>query len=534
MPTLPSLSGAFSSLASGFNSVRSSMPTLSPTAYNGVFAPPKSAVSPMSTFAPKAPAVPNMSVAPTNMSVAPTAKPTAPFSAPAAPTIPKTTGLTTMPTAPVTTPTSPYVTTPSGATVDPATGALIQGPGNNASPVSNPAIPDTSGIQSSPQNAPDAAATFSNYGSYGGATPLPALPNGSINYDPLITSPEYEGALSNYEKAAVPTQQELDAMTNLNNLNTSAATAYTNTENQPIALPFITGQQAAQQRSQQLLATPLQSQITLLQAQRQAASTAAQTALGVASDKLAATRDLAKPISTAYGGTASRYNPQTHQYETIVNPFGSASDTAAGGGSASSTQDILGQLTAAGITPTRYSLPGYLSAVKAGVPIQDIINNKAAITFLNSTDTQKFIANSNTALNTINDPTQGIKALSDKVNRGNIQILNNGQFALKTGVSDLDTANFVQQANILADEVSKLLGSGQGSDFAIQLGQTLVNPNYSQDTFNATMDNLAGRVQNKVNEYVKQGTVTSSGGAFSNGSGSSSNSSSGSGSIYDF
>lgn len=155
--------------------------------------------------------------------------------------------------------------------------------------------------------------------------------------------------------------------------------------------------------------------------------------------------------------------------------------------------------------------------VQKAIPGWSPVTAQASAAFWKSPDTQKFIANSNTVLNTINDPTNGIKALSDKVDRSNITIGNDGLLALKRATSDPDTAKFVQIANIAADEVSKLLGSGQGSDFAIHLGQTMVNPAYSKSTFNATMDNLASRVQNKVSEYIKQGGQggSASGGATS-------------------
>lgn len=433
---------------------------------------------------------------------------------------------------------SPYVTSQSGVTVNPNTGGVV----SHSSTPSTPAQPsltnqDQGGVTA--YNAPDFSApvdtgntgnasSISNYsGSAGGAPGTPTLPDGSSNYNPLITNPDLEAAYKKYQDSLQMSPEEVAAQKRLNDLNTASAKAYTNTQNQAIALPFITGQQAALQREQSTLATPLTAELTLAQQQRQLASQGAEAGLNFESSKLSAARDLVKPVATTYGGTLSRYNPQTGNYETVVNPFGSASGTASGTDLGSgSTQDVLGQLTAAGITPTRYSIPGYVAAVQAGVPIQTIINNQAAKTFLNSTDTQKFIANSNTALNTINDPTQGIKALSNAVNRTNVTVLNNGLLKVKEGISDPATAQFVQQANILADEVSKLLGSGQGSDFAIQLGQALVNPSYSQEAFNATMDNLAGRVQNKVSEYVKQGTAT---GTNFGTSGSSSGSS-----VYDF
>lgn len=163
-------------------------------------------------------------------------------------------------------------------------------------------------------------------------------------------------------------------------------------------------------------------------------------------------------------------------------------------------------------TQAKFKYPGQVDAaaarIQALIPGWTPANAAAQFAFFKSPDTQKFIANSNTVLNTINDPKNGIKALSNKVDRSAIVIANNGLLALNRATSDPATANFVQQANLLADEIGKILGSGTGSDFTIQLGQTLVNPSYSQSTFNATMDNLDSRVRNKISEYYSQAGQT--------------------------
>jgi hypothetical protein len=152
-------------------------------------------------------------------------------------------------------------------------------------------------------------------------------------------------------------------------------------------------------------------------------------------------------------------------------------------------------------------IDGAEKRIRSVIPDWTPGNAAAQYSFYKSPDTQKFIANSNTVLNTI----QNIKALSAKVDRSNITLLANGQLALKRATSDPDTATFIQQAGILADEIGKILGSGQGSDFTIQLGQTLVNTGYSQDTFAKTMDLLDGRVRNKVAEYISQGGQAAAG-----------------------
>lgn len=174
-------------------------------------------------------------------------------------------------------------------------------------------------------------------------------------------------------------------------------------------------------------------------------------------------------------------------------------------------------------TDGAFKYPGQIDAaekrIRAAIPGWTPGDAAAQYTFFKSAATQTFIANSNTVLNTINDPVKGIKALSAKVDRGNLVLLNNGTLALKTGVSDENAALLVQQAQIAGDEAGKLLGSAGGSDFTTQLGLSLINPNYSDATFKKTMDNLAGRITNKVSEYYKQAgktdpNATTTGGTF--------------------
>lgn len=137
--------------------------------------------------------------------------------------------------------------------------------------------------------------------------------------------------------------------------------------------------------------------------------------------------------------------------------------------------------------------------------------------FANSVPTQTMIANSNTVINSISDPSNGLIALSDKVPRGNVQIKNGAAIAVSQGLSDPATVNFVNKVNSTADELGKIFGSGAGSDFTTQLAQSLINPNLSQDAFKSSMQTILGSVQNKVDAYLEQagGTI---GGSTNNGS----------------
>jgi hypothetical protein len=92
-------------------------------------------------------------------------------------------------------------------------------------------------------------------------------------------------------------------------LNHSASTAYVNAEGQAIPLPFITGQQAQIQRSQALLAQPLESALQNYGDYRTALSSGKKAALDYGTDRVKTLQELMKPVSTPYGGTLSRYNP---------------------------------------------------------------------------------------------------------------------------------------------------------------------------------------------------------------------------------
>ena len=79
----------------------------------------------------------------------------------------------------------------------------------------------------------------------------PTLPGG-LDLDKLLKS---------YEDTINPSDEEKQAKKRLSQLNDSFSQAYVNTEGQAIPLPFITGQQAQLQRSQALIAGPLQDAI---------------------------------------------------------------------------------------------------------------------------------------------------------------------------------------------------------------------------------------------------------------------------------
>lgn len=425
----------------------------------------------------------------------PTITPAANMSKPAVPQIaPATTSTTNQPAVPSTS-TSPYIKTPSGAVVDPNTGALISGAPSGTL--------TAAGVTS--ENSPAVPQAYGNYSSYGGGTPG----GGGTSYDPMITSPAAEAAFQNYESSLVPSQDELDTMKRLNDLNASSQQAYTDTQNKPIPLEFITGQQAALQRSQSALSTPLTNTLSLLQAKRQMASTASKAALDRLDAQTAAKRELAKPVSTAYGGTTSRYNPQTGQYETIVNPFGSASGTA-NGTSSPNISDIIGQAIADGrITSdqvTRYGIP-FIAATLEKDPGYNFITQKASVTAdTASLKTQQLYADStDRAFKTANANLAQLVGYmqSAGVNMGStVPAINELQNKVKAGVSDPGTIAAFQAAlaGLRAEYAQVLSRGGEVTEGQRAQAASLIPDNLTPAQLQQVTDRLNIEGTNAVKE----------------------------------
>lgn len=102
-----------------------------------------------------------------------------------------------------------------------------------------------------------------------------------------------------YLETLKPTKEEEDAQKQLDDLAAAAGLSSVNIQNQPIALPFITGQQAAVERSRANLATPIAARLARLQAKRQISLEASKAALEIEQKKA----ELSKPVSVGFGET---------------------------------------------------------------------------------------------------------------------------------------------------------------------------------------------------------------------------------------
>lgn len=295
MPTLPSLSQAFSALGNAFkvpaasqfaspampNVSYSSMVSKAPTATS--LATPNASYASLSPMTPAVPSLPKPSAnyaslapkiatysslsapaIPNATSVAtkqPVYVPPSSTSVPATPNLPASLPNSSTAVPPTPAPLSPVVTTPSGLKVNAQTGGVMS-PQSSGAPIS---LGSNTGNQSS----------ASNYSSSVGGAPTVPLAGSGDTYE----SRESKDAYDTYVRSLEMSPEEKTANEQLAGLNTAAAQAYTNTQNQPIALPFITGQQAALQRSQATLAGPLEAQLALAQARRELSTKVSEKAL---------------------------------------------------------------------------------------------------------------------------------------------------------------------------------------------------------------------------------------------------------------
>lgn len=506
MPTLPSLSSAFSALTKAAPLSIGSMSMSTPSTL-GVPAFNASAPATPKISTPAVPSLTNLSMS-TQTSTPATLGAKQPIvSGSSTPTIPSlsmfsgtTQPKTTTPAAssPVvpsigsSTAGSSYVRTPSGAMVDPNTGTLVSPGPASAQPLASM----TTDSSVTADNTPAVPQAYSSYSGYGGGTP------GSFN--PLITSQAAENAFGQYENSLMPSQAELDAMDKLQKLNASASQAFVNTENQPIALDFITGQKAALQRSQNALAAPLEAQLNIAQAKRQLAMTASKAALDREQAKVDAYRDLAtKTASTAMGSTLSRFNPATGQYETVVNPFGTAS------GNGGSATDLIGQAVADGrLTSdmvTRYGIPFLLSTLQKD-PGYNFVTQKASVAADSSSlktqqeyaDTTSRAYQTATAnLNVLNQLVQ-----SSGLNQSNVPLINQLTNKVKSGLTDPGSVAAFQTALTgLRTEYAQVLSrGGQVTDTARNEANALIPDNISPAQLQKVITTLQSEGANAVKE----------------------------------
>lgn len=476
----------------------------------------------------------------------------------------------------------PPITAPSGTVVSPSTGGVVPAAQNQAQIDAANAqrvaaaqasaqqaqagyannAPATPYIPSSGSNGSPTTSTGSGNNSntdlnfYNGASPsgtattpgAPATPNTSTDptQNPLVTSPAYQAAVSAYQAALPLTPEETQNQTDINNLQNSLRTAYTNTDNQSIPLDFITGQQKQLQSSEANLEAPLQAQAALLQAKRTANLDASKFAVQTASDQLSALRDISKPVSLSYGGEL--VNPVSGAtinggaFGSTSGTTGTGIDPSTGLSPTASTSDILGYLSTNGIDITRYSGPGLINAVQNGATAQDILSGRGAAAGLIAGDTAAGSAGSksdatslaqqtqylDTTTRAYNTATDNFNVLQNfmsqyGINQSNVPIINQLQNNVKAGATDPGAiAAFQTQLSGLRSEYAQVLSrGGEVTDTARNTALSLIPDNLSPSqmaTIKTQLDKEGGNAiqeaqaqVNTIKSRLSSGSSTSGG-----------------------
>lgn len=445
------------------------------------------------------PAVPNLFA---------TASPVTPQVGASALSTPSSQGLTvqgTPPTQPVFNTTYGQLVNNGGTIKDSVTGKVYSNPAQLAADLGIPASQIQWGqIKNAPaaaassiQTAPSGTVVNGNTGSVvqpvdtgagsagiGAAPASPAVPSTSTDpysSNPLYTSPAYQQALAAYQASVGMSPAEIQATQQLNDLNSELGATNANIESQSIPIEGIVGQQKAAQDRVTALETPIESQLTLAQAQRQAEQQAAQFQVTAAQNQIAGYQALNKPVAVDYGG--SLVNPQSG---AVVSPaFGGASggsgiNPSTGLAPNASAADILGYLTTNGIDSSKYNVPGLLAAIQNGATADDIISGRAnvAATTAATTDAatatpkalaasltqqQQYLDTTTRSLSTANSNLSVLQGFMTQygLNDSSVPLINQLTNKVKAGLLDPGVvAAFNTQVQDLRSEYAQVLAKG--------------------------------------------------------------------------
>lgn len=159
-------------------------------------------------------------------------------------------------------------------------------------------------------------------------TTLPTLPDQNAANAANLTNPDINSQLSaiqnEYLSSLAPSSEEQAAQANLDQEQSALNQGLTNVQDQPIALPFITGQSASLERRSLARQQPLSQQLARLQGMRQSAGQIASAKLGFANQSLdrqatqqknkddAEAKKFDQNLTLATKGL--RYDPKTGQF----------------------------------------------------------------------------------------------------------------------------------------------------------------------------------------------------------------------------
>jgi hypothetical protein len=178
----------------------------------------------------------------------------------------------------------------------------VGGINTNDQKIVNPIIPQSNTIGSGDKINPNTGGMIKPDSPTTPAIPIATPPN-------YFSSPEYEAAIKGVESAIPLSPEEEATQQRLDTIQESLTKGLIDTRGQTIAMPFITGQSAAQQREALALAEPLETKMARLQAKRLASLDAAKFKVETEESKLGAMREYNKPVAVSAG--TNLVNPMT-------------------------------------------------------------------------------------------------------------------------------------------------------------------------------------------------------------------------------
>lgn len=360
-------------------------------------------------------------------------------------------------------------------------------------------------------------------GTQGSSITTPVLPgSGSItdtspSTNPLTNSPELQAAIARLRGSYQLSPAEQDAQKQLNDINSSFGLADARTQGQPIAMPFITGQQAQLQREKAAETIGPAAALGLAQQNRTLAQNEAGAELGVATGQLSTIAGLNTKQALPFG--SSTFTPASGA-PGGGGPFGgsSTSSTPPTPGSAFDPSNAIDQMVQTylntGEMPSNIaSMPQYAAVItqrandiaqqQTGQPFNAAARKTALSTDQSSLgNLQTQYDQSNTSLGTVK---ANGKLLLDGLtkaglNSSSLPIANAIQAAIAKGIiAPGDQAAFTNSLNTLQSEYAKMLmGTGIPTDQATGRAQAALPANLSAADLAKVLDRMVGEGTNAI------------------------------------
>jgi len=212
-------------------------------------------------------------------------------------------------------------------------------------------------------------------------------------------------------------------------------------------------------------------------------------------------------------------DPKTGQVTQVANLPKTAVDGSDGSGSTtidptSPQYKVAQDLAYGGLTFAQFkSLYSYSRDINQKLGIYQLASQlnpqfnaadfEAGYEFYKDPQTRRQLSSADNAIANI----QSIIDLSNAAARSGVPAVNKIELPAKYEIGDSSVANFDQAQQLLADEVSGVLGYGSGTDMKLKLGIDVIDGNLDPATFASNMEQLQTFLQKKKNSLLSQTSV---------------------------